>query len=62
MSNLPSQTLSSTTPSSNSDPLPILTGPANVAFFLKNVHEVLRSKYGDIGQNILNSTTTTLNI
>ena len=60
MSNLPSQTLSSTTPSSNSDPLPILTGPANVAFFLKNVHEVLRSKYGEIGQNILNSTTTTL--
>ena len=45
---------------STPDALPILTGPANVALFLKTLREILRSQYGVVGQNILNSTTTTL--
>ena len=56
MSELPSQT---TTPITKSR-LPILTGPANIAQFLKQFHELLPSRYGEVGQNILNSTTTTL--
>ena len=58
MFDLPSQL--SAQPPSYSTRLPILTGPGNVASFLKNVHEILRSKFGEVGQNILNSTTTTL--
>ncbi len=45
---------------STSDSLPLLTRPANVALFLRVLREILRSQYGVVGQNILNSTTTTL--
>eukprot|EP01035_Chromulina_nebulosa_P028542 gene28542-37691_t len=60
MSALPSQDPLPLFPSSTQDPLPSLTGPANVAIFLKLLREMLRSQYGVVGQNILNSTTTTL--
>jgi hypothetical protein len=56
MSDLKSQTISPTTPSQ----LPILTGPATAAIFLKKAREILRSQFGEVGQNILNSTKTTL--
>ena len=59
MSALPSQDPFPLQPSTP-DALPILTGPANVALFLKILREILRSQYGVVGQNILNSTTTTL--
>ena len=44
---------------STSDSLPLLTGPANVALFLRVLREILRSQYGVVGQNMLNSTATT---
>ena len=56
MSDLKSQT----TPPITSNRLPILTGPTTAALFLKKTRELLLSSYGEIGQNILNSTTTTL--
>ena len=56
MSDLKSQTMLSTTQSQ----LPILTGPATAAIFLKKARELLRSKFGEVGQNILNSTKTIL--
>ena len=39
---------------------PILNGSSNIAAFSKALSDHLASNYGTVGQNILNSTTTTL--